>query len=135
MSSERPWFGLEVVLSKEPLITIVDDDRAFRESLKRLLKSFGYAVEAFPSAVAFLASTRIDETNCVIADINMPAITGVELHKRLTESGRAIPTILITAYPDEATRTRALKDGVVGSLKKPFDKDDLLHCLRSALPG
>lgn len=119
---------------KEPLISIVDDDRPFRDSLRRLLKSYGYAVEAFPSAVALLASARIDETNCIIADINMPAITGVELNKRLIESGRAIPTILITAYPDEETRSRALKDGVICYLKKPFDKDDLLRCLRSALP-
>lgn len=122
-------------MSKAVLISIIDDDRSFRDSLRRLLKSFGYAVEAFPSAVAFLASTRIDDTKCVIADINMPAITGVELYKRLIESGRTIPTILITAYPDEATRSRALKDGVVAYLKKPFEEDDLMRCLRSALPS
>ena len=126
---------LEVLLSNELTISIVDDDRAFRESLRRLLKSFGYAVETFPSAVEFLASAHIAETKCLIADINMPEITGVELHKRLIESGHAIPTILITAYPDEATRSRALNDGVLCYLQKPFDEDDLMSGLRSALLG
>jgi FixJ family two-component response regulator len=120
-------------LSSEPLISIIDDDRRFRESLRRLLRSSGYAAEAFPSAVEFLASAGIDETDCVIADINMPTITGIELHNRLVESGRAIPMILITAYPDEAVRSRALNDGVVCYLQKPFDEDDLMRCLRLAL--
>jgi FixJ family two-component response regulator len=123
----------EATLSSEPLISIIDDDRRFRESLRRLLRSSGYAAEAFPSAVEFLASAGIDVTDCVIADINMPTITGIELYQRLMESGRAIPTILITAYPDEAVRSRALNDGVVCYLQKPFDEDDLMRCLRLAL--
>ena len=99
------------------------------------MRSFGYAVETFPSAADFLAFPRLDETACLIADINMPAMTGVELYHRLIESGRPIPTILMTAYPDDAVRTRALADGVLCYLLKPFDDDDLLRCVRTALDG
>jgi FixJ family two-component response regulator len=120
-------------LSDKPLISIVDDDRSFRDSLRRLLKSFGYFVRVFPSAADFLASGHVGETDCLIADINMPEITGVELHKRLIDTGYAIPTILITAYPDETVRSRALNDGVFSYLQKPCEEDNLVHCLRSAL--
>lgn len=115
------------------LISIVDDDQAVRESLRRLLRSLGYKVEAFASAADFLAFPRLDETACLIADIQMPGMTGIELHRRLIGGGRAIPTILVTAYPDDDARTRALKDGVVGYLHKPLEEDDLLQCLHSAL--
>ena len=118
-----------------PLISIVEDDPLVRASIRRLMRSFGYTVEAFPSASDFLAFPRLDETACLIADINMPAMTGVELFRRLIETGRPIPTILITAYPDEAVRTRALNDGVLCYLKKPFDDDDLLRCVQMALDG
>jgi len=116
----------------EPLISIVEDDRAVRESIRRLLRSMGYTVETFPSAADFLAYPGLDETACLIADINMPAMTGVELYRHLIETGRAIPTILITAYPDDAVRARALNDGVVGYLTKPFDENDLMLCVRTA---
>jgi FixJ family two-component response regulator len=99
------------------------------------MRSFGYTVEAFPSASEFLAFPRLGETACLIADINMPAMTGVELFRRLTETGRRMPTILITAYPDDAVRTRALADGVLCYLKKPFDDDELLHCVQMGLDG
>ncbi|HUK07259.1 MAG TPA: response regulator [Stellaceae bacterium] len=120
-------------MPQDPLISIVEDDRAVRDSLRRLMRSFGYAVEAFPSAVDFLAFPRLDETACLITDINMPAMTGVELYRRLIETGRAIPTIFITAYPDDAVRARALKDGVIGYLRKPFDENNLMFCVRTAL--
>lgn len=122
-------------LSEVSLISIVDDDQFVRESIGRLMRSFGYTVEVFASAADFLASPRLDETACLIADIHMPAMTGVELHRRLIENGRAIPTILITAYPDDAVRARALNDGIVGYLRKPFDDDDLLRCVRTVLDG
>ena len=118
---------------KEPLISIVDDDQAVRKSIRRLLRSFGFTAEAFDSAVAFLASPRLDETACLIADINMPGMTGMELYGRLIDAGRAIPTILITAYPDDAVRERALNDGVVCYLRKPFEEADLLLCVREAI--
>ena len=120
-------------MSKAPLIAIVDDDQFFRESMRRLMRSLGYPVEAFPSAADFLASRRLDETACLIADIHMPRMTGVELYARLIESGHRIPTILVTAYPDEARRARALKDGIVCYLLKPFDDNDLVDCVQKAV--
>ena len=88
-------------MPKVSLVSVVEDDQFFRESMRRLMRSLGYAVEAFPSAADFLASPRLGETACLIADVNMPAMTGLELHRRLIEMGHAVPTILVTAYPDE----------------------------------
>jgi len=122
-------------LAKAPLITIVEDDEFFRESMRRLVRSLGYTVEAFPSAADFLASRRFDETACLIADIHMPGMTGVELYARLIEAGQEIPTILVTAYPDEGTQARVLKDGIVCYLLKPFDDNDLMDCVRKAVEG
>jgi FixJ family two-component response regulator len=123
----------EVVLLKESLISIVDDDQAVRESIRRLMRSLGFTAETFRSAAAFLASPRLDQTACLIADINMPEMTGVELYGHLIDAGRPIPTILITAYPDETVRQRSLNDGVVCYLPKPFEEDDLLLCVHEAL--
>lgn len=118
------------------LISIVDDDRPYRESMQKLITLLGYSVEAFPSAADFLASYVLPETACLVADVNMPGMTGVELHRHLVDAGYAIPTILITAYPDEVVGDRALKDGVAFYLSKPVDDDYLERCLHSALqPG
>jgi FixJ family two-component response regulator len=115
------------------LISIVEDDQPFRESMRKLLRSLGYTVEAFPSAAEFLASPLLAATSCLVADVQMPGMSGVELHKNLTDRGHNIPTILVTAYPDEVGRTRALKNGVVCYLPKPVDDEHLERCLRSAL--
>ena len=115
------------------LISIVEDDEPFRESMIKLVKLLGYTVEAFPSAADFLASRLLPETACLVTDVHMPGMTGVELHRHLVDTGYAIPTILVTAYPDEVVRDRALKDGVVCYLSKPVDDDHLERCLRSAL--
>jgi len=115
------------------LVSIVEDDQFFRESMRRLMRSLAYRVEAFPSAADFLASPHVAETDCLIADVHMPAMTGVELYRYLIDAGYAIPTILMTAYPDEGVRARALTDGVVCYLVKPVDQNDLLRCLRAAL--
>jgi FixJ family two-component response regulator len=115
------------------LISIVDDDQPFRESMRKLVMLLGYTVEEFPSAADFLASRFLPETGCLVADIHMPGITGLELHARLIKLGYAIPTILVTAYPDEVVRDRALKDGVVCYLGKPLDDEDLERWLRLAL--
>jgi FixJ family two-component response regulator len=125
----------EAGLPKAPLISIVEDDELFRESMRRLLRSLGYTVGAFPSAASFLASRSLDETACLITDINMPEMTGYELYARLVELGHKIPTILVTAYPNDAARSRALKDGIVGYLRKPFDDNDLADCLQKAIEG
>jgi FixJ family two-component response regulator len=115
------------------LVSIVEDDQFFRESMRRLMRSLGYDVVAFPSAADFLASPRLAETACLIADVHMPAMTGLKLHEYLNEAGYAIPTILVTAYPDDVDRARALNDGVVCYLRKPVDEQHLIRCLRAAL--
>ena len=115
------------------LISIIDDDQPFRESMRKLVTLLGYTVEAFSSAADFLASRVLPETACLVTDIHMPGMSGVELHGRLIELGYAIPTILVTAYLDKAVRDQALKDGVACYLSKPVDDEDLDRCLRSAL--
>ena len=117
----------------KPLISIVDDDESMREALKGLMRSLGYTAEAFASAAEFLNSRRVPRTSCLIADVMMPGMTGVELHRHLVTSGKTIPTILITAHPDDSVRERALADGVIGYLSKPFSEHDLLACIRSSL--
>jgi len=90
---------------EKPLVSVVEDDRFFRESMERLIRSFGYRVEAFPSAADFLASARLAETACLIADVHMPAMTGIELYRHLIGAGHTIPTILVTAYPNDVDGT------------------------------
>jgi FixJ family two-component response regulator len=114
------------------LISIVDDDQSFRESLRRLLKSHGYAVAVFPSAAKFLASTQFAATTCLVADIHMPVMTGVELYRHLCATARPIPTILITGYPDDGVRQRMLSLGIDCYLHKPLDEAVLIDCLRRA---
>src|SRR5229473_6666489 len=127
---------MEAAMLNCALISIVDDDQPFRESMRKLVTLLGYTVEAFPSAADFLASRLLPETACLVADIHMPCMTGVELHRHLIDAGYAIPTILVTAYPDELVRDRALREGDVCYLSKPVDDDDLERCLRSAIhPG
>ena len=120
-------------MPKALLVAVVEDDQFFRESMRRLLRSLGYAAEAFPSAADFLASPRLGETACLIADLHMPAMTGLELHRRVIDMGHAIPTILVTVYPDNDVRARAQNDGVVCYLRKPVDEEHLMRCLRAAL--
>jgi FixJ family two-component response regulator len=120
-------------MSKPSLISIVEDDQSFRESMRRLMRSKGYTVDAFSSAVAFLVSPLLAETKCLIADVHMPAMTGVQLYRHLIDSGYTIPTILVTAYPDEAVRHRVLQEGVVCYLPKPVNEKDLARCLDAAL--
>jgi FixJ family two-component response regulator len=120
-------------MPRAPLVSIVEDDRFFRESMRRLIRSMGYSVEAFASAADFFASPRLDETACLIADIQMPELTGLGLHKQLIDSGHSIPTILVTAYPNNDDQARALKDGVVCYLPKPVDEKSLIQCLRAAV--
>jgi CheY-like chemotaxis protein len=125
--------ALESRMPKALLIAVVEDDWFFRDSMRSLMKSLGYTVEAFSSAADFLASPHLIETACLVADVHMPAMTGVELYKTLIDTGYAIPTILVTAYPNDTDRARALNDGVVCYLRKPVDDDHLMRCLRTAL--
>jgi len=120
-------------LIDQPQISIVDDDQSFRDSMRRLLKSLDYSVAVFPSAAEFLASPKLDATNCLVADVQMPAMTGVELYEHLIETGHAIPTILVTAYPNDGVRERMLTLGIKCYLPKPLIEAELIDCLRSAV--
>ena len=120
-------------MRKEPVISIIDDDRFVRDSLKRLMKSFGYIAAAYPSAGDFIKSSQLEETSCLIADVHMSGMTGVELYEDLIKTGHSIPTILITAYPDDRVRTRAIEKGVLAYLVKPFSETDLTRYVRFAL--
>jgi FixJ family two-component response regulator len=119
-------------MAKAFLVSVVEDDRFFRDSMRMLMESLGHSVEVFSSAADFLASPRLVDTTCLIADVNMPAMTGIELYRRLIETGHAIPTILVTAYPDDEARARALREGVIGYLRKPVDDEQLKRCLHTA---
>jgi FixJ family two-component response regulator len=118
---------------KAPLIAIVDDDESIRDTTKDLLESAGYSAAVFAHAAGLLKSRRLSQVCCLIADMRMPKMTGLELHQHLVASNRGIPTILMTAYPDERAQARAIKANVVGYLIKPFAADELLACVRRAL--
>jgi FixJ family two-component response regulator len=120
-------------LVRKAVIAIVDDDHSVREALTSLVRSLGYVAMAFECAEDLLKSRHRRSVSCMIADMQMPGMTGLELYQRLSTSGKPIPTILITAYPDDGVRERALSSGVIGYLSKPFEEDDLLACIRSAL--
>jgi FixJ family two-component response regulator len=119
-------------LSQQSLISIIDDDGSFLDSMRRLLKSLGYDVAAFRSAGQFLASPKLGSTDCVIADVQMPLMTGVELFEHLLASKQAIPTILVTGYPNSQVEERMRTLGVECYLQKPLDEAALIGCLRSA---
>jgi FixJ family two-component response regulator len=120
-------------MMQKVLVSVVDDDQFFRESMCRLMRSLGHTVDVFSSPAEFLASPRLAETACLITDIHMPAMTGPELYRHLIETGRRIPTILVTAFPNDADRARALNDGVMCYLRKPLDEEQLARCVREAL--
>lgn len=115
------------------LIAVVDDDQSFRDSMRRLLKSLGYGVAVFRSATEFLASPDLAATACLVADVQMPGMTGLELYVHLVGSGRAIPTILVTAYPDDSVERHALSLGIECYLCKPLGEAELTDCLRCCL--
>jgi FixJ family two-component response regulator len=121
------------VRSGRRLITIVDDDEDVREAIRELMRAMGFAAEAFSSAEEFLQSGHVSRTACLIADVNMPGMSGLDLYYRLTELGNVVPTILITAYPADAVRSLALAAGVIKYLTKPFAEADLVDGVRIAL--
>jgi FixJ family two-component response regulator len=115
------------------MIAIVDDDDAVRVAIERLIRSLGYSASTFASADEFLKSEQVSNTSCLITDVQMPGLSGIDLQDRLVARGHRIPTICITAHPDENVRTRAMKAGAVGFLSKPFNQDRLLDYLEKAL--
>jgi FixJ family two-component response regulator len=116
-----------------PLIAIVDDDVMVGEATNDLIETFGLNARTFASAEEFLSSEYVSRTACLVADVQMPGMNGLQLHRRLTASGYHIPVIFITAFPDERIRKRALKAGAVCYLRKPFEPESLRDCIRSAL--
>jgi FixJ family two-component response regulator len=123
----------EAGVPKKPVISIVDDDPSVREGTMDLLNSMGFITETFQRADDFLDSDRLHETSCLIADVQLPGMTGLELYDHLVGSGKVVPTILITAFPDDEDRVRALRAGVSSYLSKPFSENELLVCIMSAL--
>ena len=115
------------------VISIVDDDASVRVATNNLLRSRGYVVHTFASAEEFLGSPYLDETSCVIADVQMSAMTGLDLLTQMRAKGWDSPFIFITAYPDESIRARAIKAGAVCFLAKPFAVHKLIECLEAAL--
>jgi FixJ family two-component response regulator len=121
------------VSAKKPLIAIVDDDQSMREATKGLMRSLGFDAEAFSSADDFLKFPHLRRTACLVTDIHMPGMSGLDLHRRLVALGESIPTVLITAYPNDNLGARGLGPDIVGYLAKPFGEQDLLNCIRCAL--
>jgi FixJ family two-component response regulator len=120
-------------LSEIPVISIIDDDASVRAATQNLIRSLGYKVHMFASAEAFLESQQLDTTSCVIADVQMPGMNGVELQSYMRAQGRRIPFIFISAFPEETIRQRALRDGALCFLAKPFDACVLINHLDAAL--
>jgi FixJ family two-component response regulator len=122
-------------MSAIPLVSIVDDDDSVREAVLCLVKSLGYAAVDFRSAACFLASGERQRTACLIADVRMPGMSGLELHQHLVRCGTPIPTVLMTAHADASARIQALKAGVHFYMFKPLGPDELLLCLRRSMAG
>jgi FixJ family two-component response regulator len=116
-----------------PVISIVDDDESSRTGLVRLVRSMGFVAHSFPTASAFLKSHQLSETSCLISDILMPDMTGIQLHSTLRARGHSIPIILITGFPDEKACAQALSRGAICYLSKPIESGSLAHCLNLAL--
>jgi FixJ family two-component response regulator len=115
------------------MISIVDDDESAREATKGLVRSLGYSATTFASAEAFLHSKWINDTRCVISDVQMPGLSGVDLQSRLIAQGNRTPIIFVSAFSDERTRAQALKAGAIGFLSKPFNEERLIEYLHAAL--
>lgn len=122
-----------VRVSELPLISVVDDDESMRDSLRSLLRSVGLDVRAFASAEELLSSDYLRHTDCLVVDVRMPGMDGLQLQQQLLSTGFEIPVIFITAHGDEPLRARALRAGAVAYLPKPFDEDALMRAIRAAL--
>ncbi len=115
------------------VISIVDDDESVREATKSLVRSLGYKAATFGSAEEFLGSTEMMATACLITDVQMPGLSGVELQDRLIADGHQMPTIFVSAFPDERVQRRVLGSGAIGYLHKPYEEDRLIECIDTAL--
>ena len=116
-----------------PLISIVDDDESVRTALKSLIDSVGFRAEVFCSGEEFLKSPYVFKTDCLIADVRMPGMTGLELQERLHAVGSSVPIVFISAHDDKEARARGLRDGAIAFLQKPFSEDSLLGAISEGL--
>jgi len=121
------------VLSTISVISIIDDDASVRAATNNLLSSHGYLVHTFASAEEFLQSARLTDSSCVVADVQMPGMSGLDLLTHLRAQGYAVPFVFITAFPEESVRARALKAGAIGFLAKPFAGPALINCVEAAV--
>ncbi len=121
------------MLTGRSIVSVVDDDESVRESLPDLLRELGFAAHAFSSAEEFLASDYVDQTRCLVLDIAMPGMTGPDLQRELKLRRKEIPIVFITAHRDETVRPRALEQGAVECLFKPFSEQALVEALNAAL--
>ena len=117
----------------DPLISIVDDDDSVRQALKSLIDSVGFRAEVFDSGEKFLNSPVLSQTDCLIADVRMPGMSGLELQDRLSAAGRSIPIVFISAHDDREARARGLRAGAIDFLQKPFSEDSLLGAISICL--
>lgn len=120
-------------MTKRPLVSVVDDSDSVRESLPDLLESAGFAVQAFPSAEAFLGSAAHEATSCLILDVGLPGMSGPDLQRELKRRGKAIPIVFITAQGDKSLQPRLVDEGAVACLFKPFSDTALLDAVEIAL--
>ena len=120
-------------MAARPLVVIVDDDQSLRNATRDLLKAAGFSTATFEDAESFLGSASRASAACLVADMRMPGMTGLELYQALVASGDRIPTVIITAHPEELTQSRAREAGITCYLSKPFAPDDLLECVGEAL--
>src|SRR5262245_25529048 len=134
-SAERPRSTKTDISATPHVISIVDDDKSFRGAIARLIRSLGHSVATFDSAEDFLQSDRLIETNCLICDVRMPRMSGIELQSKLIAKGYRLPIIFVTANPTESARKEALAAGAIGFLNKPFSEDTLITLLDEALRG
>jgi FixJ family two-component response regulator len=118
---------------KDKMVAVIDDDESYRVAVQRLLRSADLPVQSFDSAEAFLNSGQQHETRCLIADIRMPGMSGLELQSKLNSDHCPIPTIFITAHGDEKMRLQAMRGGAVKFLMKPFDGEILIEAVRVAM--
>jgi FixJ family two-component response regulator len=127
------WSSRQRIALSNPIISIIDDDGSVRAATHNLVRSLGYVVNTFASAEEFLRSPRLNDTSCVITDIRMPAMSGLDLQAHLLATGRKFPFIFVTAFSVESDRDRAMKAGATCFLSKPFDGETLIQCLEAAL--
>jgi FixJ family two-component response regulator len=126
-------FGGDDELASDPIVSIIDDDPSVRAAIASLVRSLGYVAHTFESAESFLGSEDSAKTSCIVTDIQMPGMSGLDLQSHLRAAGNAAPTVFITAFPEDHLRVRAEAGGAIGFLAKPFDGQVLVKLLISAV--